>query len=80
MQSGKQSQQTFLIMDLGPTLGAIHIRFQDIARAEFQKQRKRLGVLSAEQEAAIEGLLMSTANKISHRVVAEMRRLIEILG
>ena len=80
MQSGKQSQQTFLIMDLGPTLGAMNIRFQDIARAEFQKQRKRLGVLSAEQEAAIEGLLMSTVKKISHRVVAQMRRLIETLG
>ena len=76
----KQSQQSLLIMDLGPTLGAIHIRFQDIARAEFQKQRKRLGVLSAEQEVAIEALLMSTVNKISHRVLAQMRRLSETIG
>ena len=74
---GKQSQQSLLMMDWGPTLGAVRTRFQDIARAEFRKQRKRLGVLSAEQEAAIEALLMSTVNKISPRVVAQMRRLIE---
>jgi glutamyl-tRNA reductase len=76
----KQSQQSLLIMDWGPTPGAIRRRFQDIARAEFRKQRKRLGVLSAEQETAIEALLMSTVNKISHRVVARMRRLIETIG
>ena len=72
---GKQSQQSLLIMDWGPTLGAIR-RNQDIARAEFRKQRKRLGVLSAEQETAIEALLMSTINNISHRV----ERLIETIG
>ena len=70
---GKQSQQSLLIMDWGTPLGAIRKRFQDIARAEFQKQRKRLGVLSAEQETAIEALLMSTVNKISHRVVTQSR-------
>ena len=73
---GKQPQQSLLIMDWGPTLGAIPRRFQDIARAEFRKQRKRLGVLSGEQETAIEALLMSTVNKISHRV----KRLIETTG
>jgi glutamyl-tRNA reductase len=72
---GKPSQQSLLIMDWEPTLGAIRRR-QDIARAEFRKQRKRLGVLTAEQETAIEALLMSTVNKISHRV----GRLIETIG
>ena len=79
MQSeSKQSQQSLLIMDWEPTLGAIR-RSRDIARAEFRKQRKRLGVLSAEQETAIEALLMSTVNKISHRV-AQMGCLIETIG
>ena len=73
---GKQPPQSMVIMEWGPTLGAIRRRFQDIARAEFRKQRKRLGVLSAEQETAIEALLMSTVNKISHRV----GRLIETIG
>ncbi len=76
----KHSQQSLLIMDWGPTLGAIHRRFQDIARAEFRKQRKRLGALNAEQEVAIEALLMSTVNQISHRVVTQMSRLIETIG
>ncbi len=73
---GKQPQQSLLIMDWGPTLSAVRRRFQDTARAEFRKQRKRLGVLSADQETAIEALLMSTVNKISHRV----GRLIETIG
>ena len=76
---GKQSQRASLTMDWEPTLGVIRRR-RDIARAEFRKQRKRLGVLSAEQETAIEALLMSTVNKISHLVLAQMRRLIETIG
>ena len=76
----KQSQQSLLIMAWGPMLGAIRRKFHDIARAEFRKHRKRLGVLSAEQETAIEALLMSTVNKISPPVVAQMRRLIETIG
>ena len=75
----KQSQQSSLTMDWQPTLGAIRRR-QDIARAEFRKQRKRLGVLSAEQETAIEALLMTTVNKVSLRAVAQMRLLIETIG
>ena len=77
---GKQSQQSLLIMDWSAPLGAIRRRFQDMARTEFRKQRKRLGVLTAEQETAIEALLMSTVNKISNRVVMRMRRLIEIIS
>lgn len=72
---GKQFQQSSLTIDWEPTLGVLRRR-QDIARVEFRKRRKRLGVLSAEQETAIEALLMSTVNKISHRV----GRLIETIG
>ena len=75
----KQPQQSLLIVDWEPTLGAIRRR-QDIARAEFRKQRKRLGLLTAEQETAIEALLMTTVNKVSLRAVAQMRRLIETIG
>ena len=41
------------------------------------RQRKRLGVLTKEQEAAIEALLMSTVNKISHPIISQMRRFYE---
>jgi len=50
---------------------------QDVARAEMAKQRKRLGVLTKEQEEAIESLLMSTVNKISHPLISQMRRFYE---
>jgi glutamyl-tRNA reductase len=73
----KQSQQSLRTADWEPTLGAFRRTNQDIARAEFGKQRKRLGVLSAEQEAAIEALLISTVNKISHSVGVQLWRLIE---
>ena len=76
---GKQSQQSLRTMDWEPTLSAIRTR-QDIARAEFRKQRKRLGVLSAEQETAIESLLITTVNKVTLRAVAQMRRLTETIG
>ena len=76
-----EAKQSLPIMDWGTPLGAVRRRFQDVARAEFRKQRKRLGVLSAEQEAAIEALLVSTVNKISHRVVAaQLTGLIETIG
>jgi glutamyl-tRNA reductase len=77
---GKRSQPSLLTADWKPTLGAFRRTFQDIARAEFRKQRKRLGVLSAEQEAAIEALLMSTVNKVSHRVIALMGLVFEAIG
>ena len=44
---------------------------------EMARQRKRLGPLTTEQEAAIEALLMSTVNKISHPILSQMRRFYE---
>jgi len=64
-------------MDVGPTIGAMREKFQEVARAEMARQRKRLGVLTKEQEAAIEALLVSTVNKISHPILNQMRRFYE---
>ena len=72
-----QFQQSLRVMDLGPALGALRKKFKDIARAEFDRQRDRLGTLTPEQESAIEALLMSTVKKISHPVLSQMRRSIE---
>ena len=72
-----QFQQTLRLMDLGPTIGALRQNLQDVARAELARQRKRLGPLTKDQEAAIESLLMSTVNKISHPILNQMRRLYE---
>ena len=72
-----QFQQSLRLMDIGPTIGALRDQMHEVARAEMARQRKRLGVLTTEQESAIEALLMSTVNKISHPILNQMRRFYE---
>ena len=69
-----QFQQALRALDIGPTLGALRQKLQDIARAEMGRQRNRLGALSPDQEKAIEAMLLATVNKISHPVMDQMRR------
>ena len=70
-----QFQQTLRVMDIGPTIGALRNKLHDIAQAGAERvNESRLGPLSAEQEAAIEALLVSTVNKISHPLLSHMRR------
>jgi glutamyl-tRNA reductase len=69
-----QFQQSLRLMDVGPSIGAMREKFQEIARAELERQRKRLGTLTQDQEAAVESLLMSTVNKLSHPILNQMRR------
>ncbi|HEX3187882.1 MAG TPA: hypothetical protein VHQ94_23990, partial [Pyrinomonadaceae bacterium] len=70
-----QFQQSLRLMDVGPSIGAMRDKFQEVARAELARQRKKLGPLTKEQEAAVESLLMSTVNKIAHPIINQMRRL-----
>jgi len=72
-----QFQQTLRLLDVGPSIGALREKLHDVARAEMARQRKRLGPLTKEQESAIESLLMSTVNKISHPILNQMRRFYE---
>ena len=72
-----QFQQALRLMDVGPTIGAMREKFHEVARAEMVRHRKRLGILTTEQEAAIEALLVSTVNKISHPIMNQMRRFYE---
>jgi len=69
-----QFQQALRALDIGPTLGALRNKLQDIAKTELDKQRSRLGALSEDQEKAVESLLMSTVKKISHPVLNHLRR------
>jgi glutamyl-tRNA reductase len=73
-----QFQQTMRMMELGPSIGALRRKLQGIAQAEMVRQRNRLGPLSPEQEKAIESLLISTVNKISHPLISHMRRSCEL--
>jgi glutamyl-tRNA reductase len=72
-----QFQQTLRLMDVGPSIGALREKLQDLARAEMARQRKKLGPLTKDQEAAVESLLMSTVNKISPPILNQMRRFYE---
>jgi glutamyl-tRNA reductase len=69
-----QFQQALRALDIGPTVGALRQKLQAIARAEYQRQRPKLGALTPEQEGAIEALLLSAVNKIAHPVISRMRR------
>ncbi len=69
-----QFQQALRALDIGPTVGALKEKLRRIARDEFERQRNRLGDLTPEQEQAIEAMLMSAVNKISHPVIHRMRR------
>jgi hypothetical protein len=46
---------------------------QEIARCEFAKGRRQLG-LSPEQERVVEAMLVAAANKIAHPAIQVMRR------
>ncbi len=59
---------------VGPAITQLRERLREIAREELSRHRNDLGVLSAEQEAALENLLFSTIKKISHPIITEMRR------
>jgi glutamyl-tRNA reductase len=69
-----QFQQALRSLDLGPTVAALRQKLEEIARAELARQRTRLGELTPEQERAVEALLMSTVNKISHPIINRLRR------
>jgi glutamyl-tRNA reductase len=69
-----QFQQALHNLDIGPAVGALKDKLRRIALDEFERQRGRLGELTPEQERAIEAMLMSTVNKISHPVIHRMRR------
>lgn len=68
-----QFQQSLRTLDIGPTLGALREKLQEIARGEMTRQRQRLGQLTPEQERAIESLLMATVNKISHPIIYRLK-------
>jgi glutamyl-tRNA reductase len=69
-----QFQEALRSLDLGPTVAALRGKLDEIARAELKRQRGRLGDLTPEQERAVESLLASVVNKISHPVINRLRR------
>jgi hypothetical protein len=54
--------------------GEVRNRMQEIARAEIQRQRKRMDSFTPEQVTAVEALLVATANEISCRITERIER------
>jgi glutamyl-tRNA reductase len=68
-----QFQQALRLLDIGPALGGVRKRMQDIARDEMLRQRNQLGELSPAQEQAVEKILLAAVNKISHPLMQSLR-------
>jgi glutamyl-tRNA reductase len=59
---------------IGPTVAELKSHLNEVALAELDRLRRKLGDLTPEQEGAIrEILLPSIINKISHPMIAHMR-------
>ena len=67
-------------MNIGDRLGLLREKMQGTAAAELAKHRARLGDLTEEQENAVQNLLLSTVNKISHPILYGLRRSHEETG
>jgi glutamyl-tRNA reductase len=65
-------------LDIGPAVGALKDKLRRIAVEEFRRQRTHLGHLTPEQERAVEQMIVSVANKISHPLIQRMRRSYDI--
>ncbi len=70
--------QTFLAqlrsLDIGPSIAEVKELISHIALSEYRRSRKRMGALSAEQEAVIQEVLIpALVNKLSHPVILHMR-------
>jgi glutamyl-tRNA reductase len=61
-------------MDIGPSIVELKQVLSELALVEVKRNRKRLGVLSVEQEAAIRDILIpALVNKLSHPMIVHMR-------
>jgi glutamyl-tRNA reductase len=59
--------------DLNAVIGAFRREMGALALAEFDRSRKRLGDLSADQEEAIRVMINSIVNKFTNPVIRELR-------
>ncbi|HST23117.1 MAG TPA: glutamyl-tRNA reductase [Blastocatellia bacterium] len=61
-------------LDLGPIVIEVKQLLAQMALSEYKRNRKRLGALNAEQEAAIQDVLLpALVNKLSHPVIVHLR-------
>jgi hypothetical protein len=61
-------------LELTATNNYVRLRMQEIARAEIQRQRRKIDSLTPEQVSVVEELLVATANEISGRINESIQR------
>lgn len=61
-------------LDIGPDIVEVKEMLSSMAISEFNRNRKRIGVLTPEQEAAIQNILIpALVNKLSHPVIVHLK-------
>jgi glutamyl-tRNA reductase len=70
----QQFVETLRSLDIGPSVVEVKELISQLALAEFKRSRRRLGGLTAEQERAIQEVLIpALVNKLSHPVILHLR-------
>jgi glutamyl-tRNA reductase len=59
--------------DINAVIGAFRREIGALALSEFERSRKRLGPLTAEQEEAIRIMLNAVVNKFTHPIIKQLR-------
>jgi glutamyl-tRNA reductase len=62
-------------LDVVPLLVELRQRGDDIRRAEIEKARRRLGPLSAEQEAVLDSMTAGIVNKLLHAPTVQLKEM-----
>lgn len=60
-------------MENDKELVEVRLQLQEIARSEITRHRRRLASLTTEQQSAVEALLLSTADMISHQLIDRLQ-------
>ncbi len=60
--------------EVGPLIAGLHEQLEHVAKAEMERFRSKLGLLSPVQEEALLGYTRSLLNKIAHAPVVELKR------
>jgi glutamyl-tRNA reductase len=59
---------------VGPVIASVQEHLEQIRKAEIERVRGKLGVLTAQQEQAIELLTRGIVNKIAHGPISQIRK------
>ncbi|HSB28096.1 MAG TPA: glutamyl-tRNA reductase [Pyrinomonadaceae bacterium] len=73
-QEVRDFRQVLQGLTVGPAITRLTERMREIALEELARHRGQLGILSSEQENALEELLLSTMKKVAHPIITQMRR------